>query len=218
MSFFHRLKPKRSGVFKGYYGLIHGIRRGYESALRRLSVPLKDWSRRVRRKRFLSKMEEGDIILAAPKTLGLSLPALMYRLFMRSHFVHSMLYIGEGRIIHTTAREGVVIASAPRKVFKKDRYAVLRVKGSAPVDRRLAVEKALEWKGKKLDHVGLIANVPSRMLGLRTALASMEQERIWCSKLIYQAYASVGIELVSTDKAEVVTSEDLFYSPLVTRV
>ncbi len=183
-----------------------------------LSMPFKDWTGRLRRRRFLGRMQAGDIILASPGTLGLSVPALLYRVFLRSTYVHSMLYIGGGRIIHTTARQGVVTGKAPRKIYKKNRYAVLRVKGLSPEKRGLAVRRALEWEGRKLDHAGLITNVPSRLLGLRRALISMEEERIWCSKLIYQAYASVGVELVPPERADVVSSEDLAHSPLVTRL
>ncbi|MGD9031345.1 MAG: hypothetical protein PVJ69_01430 [Desulfobacteraceae bacterium] len=176
------------------------------------------WSGRLSRQKLLSRMQKGDIVLASPKTLGLSLTALIYRLVLRSLYVHSMLYIGAGNMIHTTARHGVVVTKAPRKIYKKNRYAVLRVENLSAEKRERIVSEALKWEGKKLDHAGLITNVPARLLGLQKALISWEEDRIWCSKLIYQAFLAAGIELVPPEKAHVVTSEDLMHIPHVMKI
>jgi len=91
-----------------------------------LSKPLNLFFRRysrisgkVKRQVFISRMKEADIVLANPKIIRLSMFALFYRLFLRSQYVHSMLYIGNERIVHTTAKDGVVIDKVPRKpVFR----------------------------------------------------------------------------------------------------
>lgn len=173
---------------------------------------------RIKRRQVMARMQKADIVLASPPTARLSLFALLYRLFLKSRYVHSMLYLGEGQILHTTTRHGVVVGRLPRKVCRKDRYSIFRVRGLSPDQRAQVVAEALKRKDKKLDHAGLITNVPSRMLGLQKALLSWEENRVWCSKLIYQAFYAAGIELVPPEKGGVITSEDLAHLPEVTRV
>ncbi|MBD3322650.1 MAG: hypothetical protein GF350_16230 [Chitinivibrionales bacterium] len=151
-------------------------------------------------------MRKADIVLASPATGSLSLTALLYRVALRSRYVHSMLYIGDGRIIHTSARNGVVVGPLPRKIYKKDRYGVFRIRELTKIQQDKVVDEALQWKHKKLDHAGVITNVPARLLGFKKALISWERNRIWCSKLIYKSFYAAGIELVPPEKAEVIAS------------
>jgi len=175
-------------------------------------------SGRFRRRAFMGKLEEGDIVLASPRTMRLSPVALTYRLLLRSHYVHSMLYIGQGQIVHTTTRGGVVVDKLPRKIFRSDRYAAFRVRGINKSQRSQVVREALKWRYRKLDHAGLVTNVPSRLLGLRKPIMRWERNRIWCSKLIYKAFKAAGFEIVPYEKSESITSEDLSRSPMLERV
>jgi len=179
---------------------------------------LRVWSGQLRRQEVIARMRKGDIVLASPKTLSLSLPALLYRLILRSRYVHSMLYIGDGKVIHTTARHGVVVGKVPKQIYRKDRYAIFRVRNLSSEKQEKLVAEALKWKDKKLDHIGLITNVPARLLGLEKVLLSCERNRVWCSKLIYEAFFVAGIELVPPGKAGVITSEDLAHIPFVMRI
>lgn len=163
-------------------------------------------------------MRPGDVILASPRTRRLSLVALLYRLLLRSRYVHAMLYVGGGRLIHTTWRHGVVEGPLPRSVFRAERYRVYRAPGLDAAERRAVVARARERLGTPLDRRGLITNVPSRLLGLRHPLAGVERSRLWCSKLIAEAYAEQGVELVSPERAENITSEDLSRSPALERI
>jgi len=172
----------------------------------------------LRRRAVLAKMQKADIILARPRTLRLSPVALIYRLFLRSQYVHSMLYLGGGRIIHTTARSGVVVAPLPRKIYRRDRYTILRARYLRPQQRRQVVDEALKLRGRRLDRTGLVTNVPARLFGLRKPLLSLEKNRLWCSKLICQAYSATGINLVPQDNVETITSEDLSRSPRLERI
>lgn len=172
----------------------------------------------LRRRTVIASMLKADIILASPKTLRLSPVALIYRLLLRARYVHSMLYVGDGRMIHTTKKYGVVIDKLPRKIFKKDRYAIFRAKNLNNEQRKSVVKQALLSKNKRLDHAGLITNIPARLFGLRKPFLRLEKNRLWCSKLIYQAYSANGIELVPLDKAGNITSEDLSHSQLLERI
>jgi hypothetical protein len=175
-------------------------------------------SGRLKRRAFVAKLKEGDVILASPRTLQLSAVNMMYRFFLRAKYVHSMLYLGDGKIIHTTSKKGVQIAKLPRKINKKGHYKVVRDKNITSEQRDAVVEEALKMQGQQIDPVGLITNIPARMLGFRKPLIRLEQNRLWCAKLIYKAYSAVGIELVGPDNAGNITTEDLNNSTLLRRI
>jgi hypothetical protein len=172
----------------------------------------------LRRRAVVAKLQKADIILASPRTLSLSPVALIYRLFLRTQYVHSMLYLGGGKIVHTTSRSGVVVAPLPHKIYRRDRYTILRARHLAPKQRQQVVAEALKLRGRKLDRAGLVTNVPARLFGLRKPLLRLEKDRLWCSRLICQAYSANGISLVPQDKLETVTSEDLSHSPRLDRI
>jgi hypothetical protein len=166
----------------------------------------------------MAKLRKADIILASPRITTLSAIALSYRMVLRSRYVHSMLYIGDGRIVHTSAKRGVVVGKLPRSIFRRERYAIFRVKNLDSEKRDQVVAEALKWRNRKLDFAGLITTIPSRLIGLRRPLLMWERNRIWCSKLVYKAFAAENIELVPPENAENITSEDLSRSSVVERV
>ena len=175
-------------------------------------------SGQMRRRTVIARMRKADIILASPRTIRLSPINLMYRLVLRAQYVHSMLYIGDGKMIHTTTRHGVLIVPVPRKIFSKNHYTILRGKDFRAEQREQVVQEALKLRGKRLDYLGLISNIPTKVLGFRKPLLQLEENHLWCAKLIYTAYAAAGIELVPPDKRENVTSEDLSRSLLLERI
>jgi cell wall-associated NlpC family hydrolase len=184
----------------------------------KIGISLKRISKNLKRRSAIARMRKGDIILASPRTSRLSLIAFMYRLFLKSQYTHTMLYIGKGKVIHSTGKKGVVISKVPGKVHRKEKYSIFRVKNMEAEDRKKVVEQALKWKDKKLDHAGLISNIPARLLGLSKPLIRWERNRIWCSKLVYDAYKTIGIELVIQEKAENITSEDLHQSQILRKI
>jgi cell wall-associated NlpC family hydrolase len=174
---------------------------------------------RARRRALLARMRPADIVLASPRLRRLSMTALMYRLFLRARYVHSMLYIGDGRMLHTTARHGVVADHMPGKLFDRDSYAIYRVPDLTDDQRRRIVTQAQQHLDDKLDHAALVSNIPSRWFGLRSPLVRMEENRLWCSKLIVDAYRdAVGVELVPSKKSGTVTTEDLSQSDALIRL
>jgi hypothetical protein len=106
----------------------------------------------------------------------------------------------------------------PRKIFKKNRYTILRTPHLRGDQREQVVAKALKMRDKRLDYAGLITNVPARLFGLRKPLVMLEKNRVWCSKLVYQAYSESGIELVVPEHKENPTCEDLSHSPLLEKI
>ena len=172
----------------------------------------------VRRRSLLARMRPADVILASPRTRRLSFTALSYRLLLGSRYVHTMLYLGDGEILHTTAREGVTIARAPGRIFDRERYRILRVAGLVPESRRRVVDSARELLDHGLDHLALVTNIPARWFGLPHPLLKAERNRVWCSKLVHQAYREAGVELLPEGGAGTVSSEDLAESPLLVEI
>lgn len=169
---------------------------------------------------MIAKMKKGDIILACPRTFRLPFIPLIYRLLLGARYVHSMLYLGGGKILHTTARYGVKIDRVPRKIYSQNRYTVCRVKKLAsPQQREQIVQEAWKYKDKKLDHLGLITNIPSRLIGLKKPLlSSARNHRLWCSKLIYMVYRACHIELVPLKNTGNITSQDLSKSAMLNKI
>lgn len=166
----------------------------------------------------MTRMKKADIVLASPRTVHLSLLALLYRIFLRSRYVHSMLYVGRGRILHTTARRGVVVDRLPSRIFRGDRYTIYRARGLTPAQRQAIVDSALKHLAAKLDPLALVTNIPARWLGLPRPLLRLERSRQWCSKLIDTAYRENGMDLVPEDRAGIITSEDLRRSAALERI
>ena len=172
-------------------------------------------SGRFKRQAVILKLKKADIILAKPKLFSLSPIGLLYRILLRSDYVHSMLYIGNGEIIHTTTKDGVSIHKVPRKIFKKDRYTIYRAKNLNSNQRSRIVAESLKLKDMKMDFMGLIVNIPRNIFGINKSFSKIENNRIWCSKLIYQAYSSIGIKLFSDNEFKIITSENLSKSNIL---
>jgi hypothetical protein len=172
----------------------------------------------LRRQAVLANMVEADIILASPRTLQLSPLALAYRVLLRAKYAHSMLYLGHGKMLHTTSRHGVVLAPAPRTIHRRSRYAVYRVPELRVEERRRIVAEALKLRPMKLDQAALVTNIPARLFALRRPLIRLEKSHVWCSKLIERAYAAAGVELVPPNQKETITSEDLSRSPRLVKL
>ena len=175
----------------------------------RIAALLRRLTGELQRRAVIAEMQEADIVLAKPPTLRLSPVALLYRLLLRARYVHSMLYVGDGKMVHTTSSDGVVKAPLPNSIHREDRYTILRAAHLTAEQREEIATDALNLVGTKLDHAGLITNIPARMFGLRKPILKLEKTRLWCSKLILRAYSAIGVELVPPEKAENVTSEDL---------
>lgn len=174
---------------------------------------------RVRRRAVLARMKKGDIVLASPRLARLSPIALAYRVLLGSRYVHSMLYVGSDRMIHTTTRQGVVMGRIPRKLFDRERYAIYRAPDLTDSERERVVEHAVASLERELDPVALAANIPARWFRLREPVARIEKNRVWCSKLIAEAYREGGgVELVPPDAEGTIVTEDFARSPALKRV
>lgn len=178
-----------------------------------LRTRLGAWWRRVtgraRRRALIARMRPGDVVLASPSLRRLSTTALLYRLLLGSRYVHAMLYLGDGLVIHTTARHGVTIDPLPGKVFDRQRYRIRRAPGLDRATRRRVVAEARARLDYGLDHAALVTNIPARWFGLRHPLLRTERDRLWCSKLIHTAFIRAGVDLGTAAREGTVTSEDL---------
>jgi hypothetical protein len=53
---------------------------------------------------------------------------------------------------------------------------------------------------------------------MKKAILSWKANRIWCSKLIYKSFLTMGIDLIPGKETEDITSEDIASSPLIERI
>ncbi len=137
---------------------------------------------------------------------------------LRSTYVHSMLYIGNGKMLHTTSKHGVVIHRVPGKIFSKKRYAVYRVEGMNRQQKNRVIEEAVKWHKAKIDHIAMFKLIPQRLFGWFRPPLEAENKSLWCSRLIYQAFLKAGIDLLPGRQTDMVVSEDIAGSPVVKRI
>ena len=211
-------RRKRSILRSGVRQFLRRIGQTCAAVWRWVSSKIERLSGQWRRKVVISAMLEADVLLASPRTLHLSPIALIHRLTTGALYVHSMLYVGDGKILHTTTRKGVTVDRVPGKVYQPSRYSLYRVPRLTRHQRRAVVTAALQLKYKKLDRAALVTNIPARLLGFKRPLLRFEKNRIWCSKLICDAYAMAGVELLPPEESESVTSDDLARSSVLERI
>ena len=109
----------------------------------------------------------------------------------------------------------MVIHKVPRKIYNKNKYTIFRVKGLDSDRKDQIVNEALKLQDMQIDLLGLISNIPKNLFGIKKAFWNIEKNSIWCSKLIYHAYNSVGIKLASEDESGKITSSILSKSKLL---
>lgn len=172
----------------------------------------------VRREILLSGMRKGDIILASPPWYRLSPIAFWYRMLLRSRYVHSMLYLGDRKILHTTIRRGVVIHRVPRKITRRDRYAILRLKAGHSVNMDRVAQYALSMQSNRVSITALIATLVVRLTGSTRFRSKMVRKSLRCSQLIDLAYSTAGMTLVPSRPRETIISQDLMDSPFLERI
>lgn len=209
-----RKRPRRWGARE----IRRRIQKASAEAWRRGASRVRRLNGKWRRKIAISALTEADVLLASPRTIRLSPISLMHRLVLGARYVHSMLYVGDGRILHTTTRDGVTLDPVPRRVYAPRRYSLYRVPHLTGSQRRGIVAAALRQRHKRLDRAALVTNVPAKLLGLKKPLFRFERNRLWCSKLIYEAYAEAGIDLLPHNERGNVTSEDLAKSGVLERI
>ena len=170
---------------------------------------------KIKRRTVILKLNKADVIMAKPGLFSLSPISMLYRILLKSDYVHSMLYIGNSKIIHTTTKDGVTIHKIPRKIYKKNRYTIFRVKGLNSETKDQIVNEALKLQDMKIDLLGLIGNIPRNLFGIKKSFLKIEKNRIYCSKMVYQSYSNVGIKLVPEDESDKINSNILSKSKLL---
>jgi hypothetical protein len=172
----------------------------------------------LRREIMLSGMRKGDIILASPPWYRLSPIAFWYRVLLRSRYVHSMLYLGDRKVLHTTIRRGVVIHRVPRKIARGDRYAILRLKSLYSVNTNRVAVYALAMQSHRVSIVSLIVTIIVRLTGSFESWLKVCRKSLRCSQLIDLAYGTEGMTLVPSRPRETIISQDLMESPFLERI
>ena len=110
----------------------------------------------------------------------------------------------DGRIVESWQCDGVRVKRLP-DTFGVDAFDV---KGASAVDWDNAIAFAMSHVGARYDYAGVIRFV-TRTKG------PWQNDRWFCSELVYEAFARFGIELLARVDAENVSPAMLGFSPLL---
>lgn len=150
----------------------------------------------------------GDIILTAEKTL----PSKGIRAVTGGSFSHAMIYVADHSYIHSNT-DGVHAGNTQRRLFAKQvDAAVLRPQCADASTVERACEFARSQVGKQYSKVEAVRSTKFR----DAAEQSENSNRQFCSRLVAQAYAYAGLELVPN--ANYCYPSDFAASPHLTAV
>lgn len=133
------------------------------------------------------KLQEGDVILTSEGTVRSG----KIRLYTQSEFSHAMICVGFSSYVHAHG-PGVEIANPQRQLFDSpSRVKILRYVGP---DRARIIYEACSFVRKR---VGTQYSVPEALATKVPRARRNLTNRQFCSRLVAQAYAASGIQLVT---------------------
>lgn len=134
----------------------------------------------------ISKLQAGDIFLTTQKHIV----SKAIKGFTSSDFSHAMLHVGDGSYIHSDG-DGVHAGNVQRLLFEHQKYVqVLRLRED--VDRNL-INSACAFARRE---VGKQYSVKDAIKTKNPLSKKNDTNRQFCSRLVAQAFESVGLELV----------------------
>jgi len=140
------------------------------------------------------KLEEGDILLTAQKAMV----SKTVRLISNSDFSHAILHVGEGSYIHSDG-DGVHSGNIQRLVFEKPEHVIiLRPKQHAQIQKSVTFARL---------QIGKQYSVKDAINTKNPLSKKKEKNRQFCSRLVAQAYAFAGLNLV--DNSSYCTPQDI---------
>lgn len=136
----------------------------------------------------LGKLIVGDIVLSS----GDGKAAAIIKKATSSHYSHAMLYV-DNQINHAIPDGGVYSENPQRLIFQSPQdLKVLRLKRSVELQTLLAI---CDYSGTLVGSVYSVKEaVAAKVLGNQVKDAKSNDQ--FCSRLVAQSYASVGIDLV----------------------
>lgn len=153
-----------------------------------------------------NKLQAGDVILSSERTLR----SKGIRITTKSDFSHAMICVGLASYVHAHG-PGVEIANPQRELFDAPtRIKVLRYVGP---DRERVIYEACAFVRKR---VGTQYSVPEALATKLPRARRNLSNRQFCSRLVAQAYAAGGVDLVAD--ADYCSPHELQASPLLTAV
>lgn len=152
-------------------------------------------------------MISGDILFIR----GHSYMSRLICRFQRSNFSHVALAMDEEHIIESTT-----FAKIQVNKLSHDQYKLMRV-DLTEEQKKLVVEKALNYVGKRYDYWGVIKWL-FRLLTRPQKYLLRSSKRYYCSGLVDRIFQDAGIDLFPNRKAGDVMPVELESSPLLYEV
>lgn len=136
----------------------------------------------------IPSLQAGDILLSTTEQK----PSRIIRAATGSDFSHAMLYV-RNMIIHADG-DGVFTTNPQRRLFGKDASVVLRLRQPHSIDLKVVCDYAVA-------QAGTLYTVPEAVLAAlmnQTGATALSPDQ-FCSRLVAQAYAQAGLNLVSNE-------------------
>jgi uncharacterized protein YycO len=143
-------------------------------------------------------LQPGDIILSTTEGWG---SAAIRELTGGGDASHARLYIGNEMVVEAVWPKGVRGSSLPT-VLENDKVAIaVRKPGLSDQERKRIVQYAIDQTEKEYDTWGAFAQVRLNFNGTtwQPDLQNGDNERVYCSRLLIDAYRSAGSPLLLTE-------------------
>src|SRR4051812_3848667 len=130
------------------------------------------------------KLQPGDIFFSTERAAE----SFFIRLFTLSGYSHASIYLGDSLYAEAV---GLGVRVRSTTTFVKESIKVTRLKGGAP-SQAVALAAA-----NRVDHyLHVPYALPSAILSIFGRLPSKDERALFCSQLVAQAYADIGIAVV----------------------
>ena len=147
-------------------------------------------------------MEKADLVFTTSKSI------VSAAIKFRTHGIwsHVMLATGEGDDVISADAYGVILRAM--EPDEKENYACLFCPGIS-VEAQAIIKLAASKIGKGYDFLGLASFLVDSDLN--------NEDRWFCSELVYMVYAAAGIQLLERIEHAFVSPRDLWISPVLRR-
>ena len=164
---------------------------------------------------IIKRLQEGDVFLVSEK----GIKHTIIKALQRSRWNHVLLYIGKGRTIEVTPRNGAHICDLMHDLTEKPYIAwkVLRNKKLTQAQRRKIIATALRlFNGKKFSAMQYARIILGRTLHWKNANNShvckpghkCNTGSLVCSNMVAMAYYEAGFPIGETHMPEYVVPKD----------
>jgi hypothetical protein len=152
-------------------------------------------------------LKAGDVVLERGKGLGAAITAGA----TGGRYSHALMWVDGGDFIEAMPTGVRILQYIRVPIINRNNWMLLRLKAGWEAQGKAAADYARNHSFKKYDLKGALRSplMPRK---------SMSANAVFCSQLIADAFAGVGVELVPGRSASSVTPNDLWRSPVLEKL